>query len=337
MPTAAVADRLGLLEPAEPQGPPFLKIIPLLGPSHEDPPYRLLQGEVLEKVRVTEASEDGSVPELVVHNDLRERVFLMDGQELVGAKQNRILNTDVLVPAQSRIPIPVSCVEQGRWSYRSAQFQPGKAASFATRRRKLDRVHRSLREDRGHDADQGAIWEEVAESLASVKVNSETSALADAYAARQKELDHLRGSLTLPENAVGLAVFAGDTFQGLDLFDRHATLLYFWQSLVDSYGLDAVGRRAEVADAGERSSSELGQALKEAAAGDWETFPSPGEGDDLRLEHGRYSGSALAWNDQSVLHLQLFPRQEIPHSEATEEHRQRPRLHRRSLRRPPAR
>jgi hypothetical protein len=41
-----------------------------------------------------------------------------DGEQLVGAKQNRILNMTVLVAAETEVTIPVSCVERGRWGYR---------------------------------------------------------------------------------------------------------------------------------------------------------------------------------------------------------------------------
>ena len=69
------------------------------------------------------SSESGSVPELVVENPLAERVLLYDGEELVGAKQNRILNVSVLVEAKSTLTIPVSCVEQGRWSRTLGAFR----------------------------------------------------------------------------------------------------------------------------------------------------------------------------------------------------------------------
>src|SRR6266849_5450815 len=68
---------------------------------------------------VTEINQAGSVPLLQVTNKDDAPVFLMAGEHLVGAKQNRVLNASILVPARSELPIPVSCVEAGRWSYRS--------------------------------------------------------------------------------------------------------------------------------------------------------------------------------------------------------------------------
>jgi len=41
------------------------------------------------------------VPELLVINQGERAVLLVDGEELVGAKQNRVLNTSVLVRGKS--------------------------------------------------------------------------------------------------------------------------------------------------------------------------------------------------------------------------------------------
>ena len=72
---------------------------------------------VREVLIITELTEGGSVPDLKVHNKSDQKVLLLDGEELVGAKQNRVLNVTILVAPQSETIIPVSCVEQGRWSY----------------------------------------------------------------------------------------------------------------------------------------------------------------------------------------------------------------------------
>ena len=71
---------------------------------------------------VQEVSEGGSVPELLVDNMGDIRVLFIEGEELVGPKQNRILNTSILVAAKSKTKIPVSCVEHGRWGYKSKFF-----------------------------------------------------------------------------------------------------------------------------------------------------------------------------------------------------------------------
>ena len=64
-------------------------------------------------VTVEEVLEGGSVPDLLVENKGDIRILFIEGEELVGAKQNRVLNTSVLIAAKSKVKIPVSCVEAG--------------------------------------------------------------------------------------------------------------------------------------------------------------------------------------------------------------------------------
>ena len=73
-------------------------------------------------IEVVEIDEGGSVPELRLINKSDKMVLILDGEELVGAKQNRIVNTTILIPAMETVVIPVSCVEQGRWSYDTERF-----------------------------------------------------------------------------------------------------------------------------------------------------------------------------------------------------------------------
>jgi hypothetical protein len=278
-------------------------------------------------VRVTEVSDAGHVPELRVENTLDTMVYLMDGQELVGAKQNRILNTDVLVPAKSTLNIPVSCVERGRWHSTSASFSLGKAAPHRTRAAKSERVHFSVRRTGEHDADQGAVWNEVNDTLLCCEAQSPTSALSDAYAQRAPDLDDFRGRLRMPDDAVGLAVFHGMKFQGLDLFDRHTTLQHFWDSLVDSYALDWLGVEISepLKETGDQESTKVIRwVLQKLAKGSWEPFASPGEGKDFRLTSRSLTGSALVWGERHVLHVQVFPKR----GRHREQSPDRPRIHR---------
>src|SRR5271168_2701414 len=100
-----------------------LTVFPLFAEPSGQVDY-LLSDEALQagSVMVQEVSEGGSVPDLLVENSGDIRVLFLEGEELVGAKQNRILNTSILLPAHSKTKIPVSCVERGRWGYRSRQF-----------------------------------------------------------------------------------------------------------------------------------------------------------------------------------------------------------------------
>src|ERR1700720_2982613 len=138
-----------------------LTVFPLFTEPHGQVDY-LLSDEALQagSVTVQEVSEGGSVPDLLVENKGDIRVLFLEGEELVGAKQYRILNTSILLPARSKIKIPVSCVERGRWAYKSRQFGSGGRHSPSKLRHTLkSSVHESLLGGSGHRSDQSKVWE----------------------------------------------------------------------------------------------------------------------------------------------------------------------------------
>src|SRR6478752_5774119 len=113
-------------------------------------------------VVVEEISEAGSVPTLSVTNKANLLVLSLEGEQLVGAKQNRILNTSILIAANSKTTIPVSCVEQGRWRFKSKQF--GSSGTFSPSKLRYAlkmSVSDSVKRGHGHKSDQGRVWAEV--------------------------------------------------------------------------------------------------------------------------------------------------------------------------------
>src|SRR5512135_1047734 len=131
---------------------------------------------------VTEVSEGGSVPELKFVNEAGLAVFLLDGEELIGAKQNRVLNLSILVPAGKTLIIPVSCVERGRWHHRSREFSSAARAHYAEgRARKMSQVSFSMKSRGERHSDQGAVWNELDDKLGRLAASSPTSAMSDIY------------------------------------------------------------------------------------------------------------------------------------------------------------
>src|SRR3954454_7317319 len=149
-------DLIQLGDPVERRG---VIITPLFPRQQPRAAYITLEEAIPLGFNVKEVDAAGSVPELLASNPLEANVLLYDGEELVGAKQNRILNVTVLVPAQSEIRIPVSCVEEGRWSARSENFAAARHAAYPElRRRKAERLSR---DPMALGAAQGEVWEEV--------------------------------------------------------------------------------------------------------------------------------------------------------------------------------
>src|SRR4051812_32141066 len=133
-----------------------LTVFPLFSPPDGSIDY-LLSDEAIQagSVTVEEVNEGGSVPNLLVNNTGDHRVLFLEGEELRGAKQNRVLNTSVLVAAQSKTTIPVSCVEQGRWRYRTKHFVSGGSHSSSKLRHILKKSsYQSMKAGLGYTSDQ---------------------------------------------------------------------------------------------------------------------------------------------------------------------------------------
>jgi tetratricopeptide (TPR) repeat protein len=251
---------------------------------------------------ISEVSEGGSVPRLLVVNRSDRSVFLMAGEQLIGAKQNRVVNTSVMVGARTEFPMPVTCVEQGRWAYRSRGFRTsGTSSHHALRVMMAKHVHASYRTFGRADSDQGAVWREVARKLRHFEHRSPSGALHDAYESVEARLKGFLDDLTPGENWSGALFCFGDSIVGADLFDKPSTLRLLWPKLVRAYAFDSLEceRRGTV----ERSAVEEWLSGLSRTAVD--SFPSEGIGTDVRLEGDRLVGALLLVDDVPV-HVQAF-------------------------------
>ena len=173
-------------------------------------PEWLTLAEAGDRVRITEVVEEGSVPDLHVANLGDLPLLLLDGEQLVGAKQNRILNMTVLVAVQTEVTIPVSCVQQGRWGYRARHSAPSDFSLYAG-------ASRSLREGRGHAASQLGVWEALAQKAEAHDVQSPTGAMHDFYARYETDIAKAREALAPIPGQVGAAAYVAGRLAGLDL------------------------------------------------------------------------------------------------------------------------
>ena len=222
-----------------------VSVFPLSQDNGHEPAYMLL-AEALEKhlAEVTEVDEGGSVPEVTLHNRCDKPLLIPEGEILVGAKQNRVVNVTILVAANSIFTLPVSCVEQGRWEHVSPRFR---AAAYAHPRLRAMKS-RSVQEQRTRSgmarSDQGEVWNEVERMNAELGVDSESSSLTDGLAAAEEQRADLRREIKLPKKASGFLVSEGDRVIGMDLFDSPKTLASLWPRLSAAYFAET-GRQEE--------------------------------------------------------------------------------------------
>lgn len=265
------------------------------------PAHLTLDGALAARaLKVAEVNDSGSVNELKVENTGKVPVFIMAGEILTGAKQDRVLQDDVWLPARSG-PVAVACycVEQGRWSYTGdKEFKARPVAGNVA-------VRQSARATNS----QTAVWDAVAETQSKAGYGGGSTALGETYAAPEvkREIDgYLSALRDLPRRhpeANGFVVAVGSRILAADLFGDRADALALWEKLLPSYALEAASSDAAKATV---SRDEVVRFLRKAAAMKATTRATPGEGSLLALEGERMVGSALLLG-RALAHAELFP------------------------------
>jgi hypothetical protein len=290
-----------------------LTAYPLVSRENGSASYRTLD-EALETghFQVEEVSTAGTVSELKVRNELPWPVLLLDGEELIGAKQNRVLNLTIMVPEKSHVTIPVSCVEAGRWHHVSHTFNAADRAQFARgRAKKLAQVTGSLKISGLRFSDQSDVWSEIDCKIARLGGASPTAAMAAIYESSRSRLDDFIAGMPRIERQIGAVFLINGKIAGVDVFDATETFVKFAAKLVRSYAIDALDV-LETADASQDAAEQAPNPelvrgfLDQTAAANRTSFKAVGLGQDLRLDGEKVSGAALEVA-QLVVHLVAFP------------------------------
>jgi hypothetical protein len=254
-------------------------------------------------------------------------VVIFAGDTVVGGKQNRIINVTVWLPAASVTPIPVSCLEHGRWNH-GHQFAASRKVDYLLRAQMsgqlADIAAFEMAPDprladggprrRSYSADQSRVWSEISAKEARVGARSQTAALHDLYEREAADVAAMARAFPCPAGATGVAVGIGGRLVALELFDAASTLAEQWPRLVEGAASAWADHRRAVAsgmvppdthhypDPGAvgRMVARAVAAMPQAIVG-----PSVGEGLDLRIAGHKVRGGALVVDGRPV-HVELF-------------------------------
>jgi hypothetical protein len=225
----------------EPSAWNALQVFPLVHPNGHPPTCALVE-ELLERgeVEVAEISQGGAVPTIKVLNRSGLDALILDGTELRGAKQNRMVNLTIVAGGGTETVVPVSCVEAGRWAYRSRGFAAsGRTVGSRLRNLKAHRVAESLARSGVAAADQGEVWQKVDEYLVKGQASSTTQALDDVFARHDDQVESVVARMGTINGHGAMVALRGEIV-GLDLFDHGDTFRKAWPALLRGYAIDAI-------------------------------------------------------------------------------------------------
>ena len=320
-----------VLCPGEPITSGPLTVFPIEGTPDLPSEYTLLAEAIKsELAEVTEITEGGAVPVLLLENRSGKPILAIQGEELIGAKQNRTLNVSILA-AKGKTEVPVTCIERGRWAYKSRNFGSGGFEHYKLRQAKAAMVSESRkrpgrRRVESFEADQHTVWQEVDHELASHSVPSPTSSLTDVYSDHKvsSRLDRFDVGMKLPEETRGVVVAFGKQVVSAEIFESPEVFQKLWPRILRSYALTAMNQMAGHQMQGEdqredktwagAAGAEAGPTLEQAEAfllepcnAEAEPEDSVGLGQDVRWEGDGFLACSL-FHEGRMLHGTVYAR-----------------------------
>jgi hypothetical protein len=288
--------------------------------------------EMIDKglVNVKEVSDAGSVPTLYVTNDSPYNVLFVEGDQLVGAKQNRICNSSVLIAPKSFAEIPVSCVEQGRWATKSAAFASSSNAATPEMRKILKESKREARqafmlqqqlaeqsEEQAslvheqvavHHASQGAVWEKVASMQSFHAAPSQTSSMEDVFESKRSLIERALLTFKYPQDARGWIIAINGEIQTIEMFGKKRLCKKAWARVMRGCVLETIGKagqqqrdkKGKMAKVGRVKEQQVLRALDRLSKLAWERVVAVSAGEEYRGDDGSLIGSQLRLAGQLV-------------------------------------
>jgi hypothetical protein len=265
--------------------------------------HQAIAAQVLEIVEEGE----GDVQALTARNTGKQPVVVLEGDTLVGCKQNRVVARSVILAAGADVIIPVGCMEQGRWSWKTGRFGAGAMRMSPTMRSGTTREMLAAKKRHFAKArlDQGRLWEDVDAHLTAACVASPTSDYHSAVEEKGREhRERAARVLQRQPGQVGVLVMAEGHFLGLELAGHPAT----WDELADrtlpAFLMDPHWVDQALADrpGPGRSAEDWLSLLQETPL---TSTKGLGLGQEVDLEAPGLGGSGL-WHDDQMIHMAVF-------------------------------
>ena len=219
------------IELLQPQVYENITIIPLKTERNYIDILTLKKGLELGLVNVKECVTS-QVNTIIVKNNAITPLILIDGEEIIGGDQNRIVNSTILIDAGSKMKIPVSCSEKNRWAFKSEFKQSEYMANYNTRRAKeyASRVSNSY---------QDVIWSSIDCLEVENDYASPTSAMEESYKNIKAAQNEIIKQFKIMDGQTGVLIMVDGEIKGFELFLNSGIYRDFHEKIIKSYLIDS--------------------------------------------------------------------------------------------------
>ena len=195
------------------------------------------------RLKINEHADGATVNTLQAVNTSQDTIYLMQGEVIVGGKQDRMLANDVLVAPGATMDIAAFCVEHGRWSGK------GDGKSFTGT---VGVVAQDVRKVAAVEKEQEMVWDKVAYNVSMNAAPAPTGSYADMLddkeyqAQRAAYRERLKGLPVACSGIVGVVAVSGNKVVGCDVFANEALFTQAYTQLIDAYIAEALNKGGKV-------------------------------------------------------------------------------------------
>ncbi|WP_295722787.1 ARPP-1 family domain-containing protein [uncultured Methanobrevibacter sp.] len=256
----------------------------------------LKKGFDLGLVEVKECEVE-DVNNVIITNNAVTPLILIDGEEIIGAKQNRIVNRTVIVPPKTTMKISVSCTERGRWSYKNNHFcdfeQSDYIANSNTRRAKASALDEQSIQDN--------VWYSIDNFSHRCSIQPKTSAMVDCYEDFSQYQDEYLDYFKLSNNQTGLIAIIDNEIIGVEIFTNPEIYENYHDKIIRSYIIDSIDFKANDSV----DDDKINEIIENISKSEFIKEKSQGLGEFIKFSNNYGTGTALIYDDE-IIHMPYF-------------------------------
>jgi len=291
-----------------------ISIIPITSKNELDKDILTLKkGLNLGIVEIKEC-EHSTVSHVSVTNNAVTPLILIDGEEIIGAKQNRIMNKTILIPPKTTMSIPVSCTERGRWSYKTPTFKSSDyIANSITRQQKSKELIFS-------ETCQDTVWNSIDRLEDKISHKSNTSAMSESYETSRKNQNNYLKHFKIVKNQTGLITIINNEIKGIEIINKHNIYKEYHDKILRSYIIDEISsNNFQENPTNKIKKEDINQILKTITNSKIKNPITQGLGKYIQFRNDYGTGSTLIYQN-NIAHINYFKNSNLNHQNESPNH-----------------
>ena len=253
------------------------------------------------QVQISEVNKEGLLTKLSVSNKSSDNIIILNGELIIGTqiRQDRIVDSTVLIPGYATVLINTFCGEQYRWSPRlsnkistseSLYFSSGRANNAADINTKLSK--------------QCRIWSEISEKISDFNVKSFTNSVDQIYKKKKVNVEEIVNFFKIPSEAVGVALGISHQLVNIDIFSNNCMLQIYLPKIIRSIALDSFKKISKKSDLKKKDVHRFLRQIHQANKQKRKVVEGT-LGEELQFNSESVAGSILCHKEQTV-HFSAF-------------------------------